>query len=111
MLPQLQFIESDFEAAIQIDHPESVRRSLTRWRHVTSEVLGILSRSGDSPEPLADLLRDSILLSTAASLSLFRGQRHNVAAVREARDAMGRAATAASEYVGVLRAYTGEDPV
>lgn len=106
LLAQLQEIETEIDSACASEERAAVIRSLTRWRNVSSEVLGILKERAPA-RALAVVLRESTDLAAAAKSLLIGNPRRSIqTATAEVRAAIGVAATECSAYLGQLRAYT-----
>ena len=108
VLSQLQQIDAELTAALELKAVGNVRVLFVRWRQLASEGRGLLRGAGLAGSELSLALERSVAFTTIAEAPSLTAD--NVAArTLKARNAIGIAIIAASEFVGYARVYTGDN--
>jgi hypothetical protein len=98
LLPQIQKLEDDLDAAVNGGSREAVLRHLGQWRMLAMEAYGLIHQQDYADDAHAEQLRQSAISAAAAKSQLVGTQKDLVAATRSVR----REIATASEYAGTL---------
>jgi hypothetical protein len=110
LLPQLQKLEADLDAAVASTAREAVIRHLAEWRRLGSEIHGLVEDQAYAEADGLTQLQTSIVTAAASKARLLDTDSNLVGGTKAAR----RDIAAACEYLGALsgrlRAYSeGKD--
>jgi hypothetical protein len=101
IVPQLRWISTELDAALESDNASLARRQLDVWRSQAGHVHGILSNVDSNESDLLQALNESVGLAAAAGTALLQNQ-HGPALRRcsKARAAIGVACDRLTVWVG-----------
>lgn len=107
LLPQLQKLEDDLDAAVHGQSREAVLRHLGSWRSVSMEVYGLVREQEYVDAAAAEQLRESAVSAAAAKSQLVGTEKDVVTTTRTVRREIAGAASYAGVLSGQLKAYSG----
>ena len=105
LLPQLAQLETEMEEAAATGDLAGWRRQVVRWRHVASEIDGLLGSSDIAPE-LAVALHTTLALTAGAKPPSVPDGRDLISVTQRQRSAVSAAVALAIELLGRLKGYT-----
>ena len=108
VLTQLQQVDVDLTAALELKTVGNVRVLFVRWRQLASESRGLLRGTGLVGSELSLALERSVAFTTSADAPSLTAD--NIATrTLKAKNAIGIAVIAISEFVGHARVYTEDN--
>jgi hypothetical protein len=106
LLPQLQKLEADVDAAVSADVREAVLRHLAEWRRLATELRGLIEKQPYSDDEGVALLQSSAVIAAATKSQLLDSKRDVVIGTKAAREEIAKACEYIGSLSGRLRAYS-----
>lgn len=100
LVPQLRWISSELDAAIELDDAAAVRRQLDSWRWQAGHVHGVLLAGKDVDGKLLRTLQTSTGLATTANSALLQGKRPVLDACGKARETISLVCNQLTLWIG-----------
>jgi hypothetical protein len=107
LLPQMQKLEDDLDAAVHGQSQEAVLRHLGQWRMLAMEVFGLVKGQDYADEAALDQLRASAVSAASAKGQLIGTHKNLVTTTRTVRREIATAAAYAGTLSGTLKSYSG----
>lgn len=104
LIPQLQAIDLELEAAVIASNLAEARERLVRWWNTAAEVQGLLSRRQEAEE-VRDKVEEARFIVERARDRLVQPVPDLAEATEPARRGISNAQSALTVYLGQLRAY------
>jgi hypothetical protein len=100
LIPQLRFISTELDSAIQDNDRALARRQLENWRSQASHVRGVLSGADPQQQAILSSLQSSIGLASSAGSTLLESNKAVRAVAMNARTSIGNTCDALNVWVG-----------
>jgi hypothetical protein len=110
LVPQLKWLATELDVAIQSEDASLTRRHLDSWRWQASHINGLLTQSDSISRRRAREVQDSIALATTASTTLLEKKEPVLDSCKQAREAIGKVCNELSTWIGQQSLQPRETP-